>query len=368
MSINSIPELPCTILMDILSRLPITTILQYKCVCKTWFNIISDPYFATLHFARAPVSLLYTNTTDFSILDKRLYVLELAGWDTHDSFAPLKQLPREINHLGEVLHFESSCHGLLCITAVCRRKPVTYVCNVITGEYMALPQPKNDGFKRRILGFCFSQTTKRYKVIREICDNRWSFATQEQQSHQIEVYTLGTEKWRNIGDLPYSFPTTEYLSFCDSLNGALHWLVQPHNNTTFICHFDIENEHLGVSGGFLYLCEKFFTSYSVEIWVMKDYDVEQSWTKEFVISNAEWTNSIWNSGPVQILNYGLYTKMEAMEGADLYILHNSELSAYNAKRHEREIRVCGIHPFHFVIPYVPSLVSLKEAVIGESSQ
>nr|POE97876.1 hypothetical protein CFP56_33816 [Quercus suber] len=101
---------------------------------------------------------------------------------------------------------------------------------------------------------------------------------------------------------------------------------------------------------------------------MKDYGVEQSWTKEFVISNAEWTNSIWNRGPVQILNYGLYTKMETMEGAELFILHNSELSAYNAKRHERKIQVCGIDPFHFVIPYVPSLVSLKEAVIGESSQ
>ena len=386
-STDSIPELPCIILMDILSRLPITSILQYKCVCKTWFNIISDPYFAKLHLARAPVSLLYTNKTDLSILDKRLYVLELEGWDTHDSFVPLKQLPREINHLGEVLQFESSCNGLLCISAVCRRKPVTYVCNVITGEYMALPQPKNDGFKRRILGFCFSQTTKRYKVIREICDNRWSFATQQHQSHQVEVYTLGTEKWRNIGDLPYSFPKSEYISLCDSLNGALHWLVHPHNNTTFICHFDIENEqfkpfpgppvqdlsrirhmHLGVSGGFLYLCEIFLTSYSVEIWVMKDYGVEQSWTKEFVISNAEWINSIWNGGPVQILNYGLYTKMEAMEGAELYILHNSELSAYNAKRQERKIRVRGINPFHFAIPYVPSLVSLKEAVIGESSQ
>uniref|UniRef100_A0A7N2L6A9 F-box domain-containing protein n=1 Tax=Quercus lobata TaxID=97700 RepID=A0A7N2L6A9_QUELO len=347
-SIDSIPELPCIILMDILSRLPITSILQYKCVCKTWFNIISDPYFAKLHFARAPVSLLFSNTADLSILDKRLYVLELE---------------------------------------VCRRKPVTYVCNVITGEYMALPQPKNDGFKRRILGFCFSQTTNRYKLIQEICDNRWSFATQEHQSHQIEVCTLGTKKWRNIGDFPYSFPKSEYQSFCDSLNGALHWLVQPHNNTTFICHFDIENEqfkpfpglpvqdlsrvrhmHLGVSGGFLYLCEKFLTSYSVEIWVMKDYGVKQSWTKEFVISNAEWTNSIWNRGPVQILNYGLYTKMETMEGAELYILHNSELSAYNAKRHERKIQVCGIDPFHFVIPYVPSLVTLKEAVIGESSQ
>ena len=375
--------MPELVLINILSRLPTTTLLQFKCVCKTWFNIISDPYFAKLHLARSPVSLLFSNKTNLSVLDQRFYVLALDGWQTHDSFAPLKQLPREINHLGEVLQFESSCNGLLCISAVCRRKPVTYVCNVITGEYIALPEPENDGFKRRIKGFCFSQTTERYKVIQEVVGD---VDTQEHEIHQMEVCTLGSKRWRNIGDFPYSFSKVEFDGFNCSLNGALHWLVQPHNKTTFICQFDIENEqfksfpgppvknllkvnhmHLGFSGGFLYLCEKLFTSYYyVDIWVMKDYGVEQSWTKEFVIIDVEWTNSMWHRGPVQILNLGLYKKMEA--NAELYILHNSELSAYNAEGQERKILVRGIDPFHFVIPYVPSLVSLKEAVVGESSQ
>lgn len=64
------------------------------------------------------------------------------------------------------------------------------------------PEPKSDGFKRTIRGFGFSQATKRYKVIQEIYEDRKPLATHQHhhKSHsQLEVYTLGTENWRNIG-------------------------------------------------------------------------------------------------------------------------------------------------------------------------
>uniref|UniRef100_A0A7N2MD30 F-box domain-containing protein n=1 Tax=Quercus lobata TaxID=97700 RepID=A0A7N2MD30_QUELO len=301
--------------MDIFSRLPITTILQCKSVCKTWFNIISDPYFTKLHHARAPVSLILRASGNFF---SRWYVLALEGWDKHDSFVPLKQLPREISHLGEALQFETWCNGLLCISAYCPKNSVTnYVLNVITGEYMSLPKPgpKSDGFKRTIRGFGFSQATKRYKVIQEIYEDRKPLATH--QHHHTS-----------------------------------HSQLEPYNNSTFICHFDIENEqlkpfpgppvqdfsqvekmNLGVSGGFLYLSENLLTSCSVEIWVMKDYGIKKSWTKEFVIPDTQC------------------------------------LYAYNARGYnEHQLEVRGISTSYSMYPFVPSLVSLKEAVIGESSQ
>ena len=379
-------ELPPLIIMDIFSRLPITTILQCKCVCKTWFNIISDPYFTKLHHARAPVSLILQASGNFF---SRWYVLALEGWDKHDSFVPLKQLPREIGHLGEALQFETWCNGLLCISAYCPKNSVTnYVLNVITGEYMSLPkpEPKSDGFKRTIRGFGFSQATNRFKVIQEIYEDRRPLTThQHHHTSQLEVYTLGTENWRNIGDLPSPFAKPDYQkNSCAFLNGALHWLVQPDNNSTFIFHFDVENEqlkpfpgppvqdfsqvekmNLGVSGGFLYLSENLLTSCSVEIWVMKDYGIKKSWTKEFVIPDTQ-----WYFAPVQILNYGLKTKMEAIEGSKLvYVLHDFSLYAYNARGYnEHQLGFRGISTSYSMYPFVPSLVSLKEAVIGESSQ
>ena len=203
------PELPPLIIMDIFSRLPITTILQCKCVCKTWFNIISDPYFTKLHHARAPVSLILRASGNFF---SRWYVLALEGWDKHDSFVPLKQLPREIGHLGEALQFETWCNGLLCISAYCPKNSVTnYVVIVITGEYMSLPkpEPKSDGFKRAIRGFGFSQATNRYKVIQEIYEDRRPLTThQHHHTSQLEVYTLGTENWRKYWRSPISICQT----------------------------------------------------------------------------------------------------------------------------------------------------------------
>lgn len=202
-------ELPPLIIMDIFSRLPITTILQCKCVCKTWFNIISDPYFTKLHHARAPVSLILRASGNFF---SRWYVLALEGWDKHDSFVPLKQLPREIGHLGEALQFETWCNGLLCISAYCPKNSVTnYVVIVITGEYMSLPkpEPKSDGFKRAIRGFGFSQATNRYKVIQEIYEDRRPLTThQHHHTSQLEVYTLGTENWRKYWRSPISICQT----------------------------------------------------------------------------------------------------------------------------------------------------------------
>ncbi|MCI26118.1 F-box/kelch-repeat protein, partial [Trifolium medium] len=45
------------LIADILSRLPVKTLMQIKCVCKSWKTLISDdPSFAKLHLQRSPRS------------------------------------------------------------------------------------------------------------------------------------------------------------------------------------------------------------------------------------------------------------------------------------------------------------------------
>ncbi|KAM3198794.1 hypothetical protein P3L10_034459 [Capsicum annuum] len=41
------------IIMDILSRLPVQSLLRFKCVSKFWMTLISQPYFTTKHFNHA---------------------------------------------------------------------------------------------------------------------------------------------------------------------------------------------------------------------------------------------------------------------------------------------------------------------------
>lgn len=54
--------LPNHIICEILSWLPVKSLLRFKCVCKTWFNIIQDPEFITIHMVRAPCSWVYQST------------------------------------------------------------------------------------------------------------------------------------------------------------------------------------------------------------------------------------------------------------------------------------------------------------------
>ncbi|KAL4637558.1 hypothetical protein ACB092_03G085700 [Castanea dentata] len=299
--------------MEILLRLPIKSLVRVRYVCKTWYNIISDPYFTRMHLARAPTASLVIQT-------------------------------------------------LLSYNPVRHKKEVTFVCNIATGEYMTLPgaKTKDDRFWQTIRRFNYFPKTNQYKLIAELALDKGFRRPDFNPAPLVEVYTLGADSWRIIGDAPYSFVGSYFGTF---LNGALHCLIQPIDTTdstsTFICSFDIEKEefqpfpgppiqnlgpnweiehiHLGASGGFLYLCENYPTSSSVDIWVMKDYGNEQSWMKEFVISNTS-----WKRGP---------------------------LCAYNTKsKCFREVQVCGIYPEFHAIPYTPSLVSLKDAVAGENSK
>jgi len=42
--------LPHELITKILVRLPVKALIQFKCVSKSWFSLISDPHFANSHF------------------------------------------------------------------------------------------------------------------------------------------------------------------------------------------------------------------------------------------------------------------------------------------------------------------------------
>ncbi|KAL7218697.1 hypothetical protein ACSBR2_011880 [Camellia fascicularis] len=42
-------NLPQEVLFDILARLPVKSLLQMRCVCKSWNSLINSPIFITSH-------------------------------------------------------------------------------------------------------------------------------------------------------------------------------------------------------------------------------------------------------------------------------------------------------------------------------
>ncbi|RHN63682.1 putative F-box domain-containing protein [Medicago truncatula] len=49
------PFLPEELIVEILLRLSVKSLLQYKCVCKTWKTLLSDPQFAKSHLLSSNV-------------------------------------------------------------------------------------------------------------------------------------------------------------------------------------------------------------------------------------------------------------------------------------------------------------------------
>jgi F-box interacting protein len=118
-----------------------------------------------------------------------------------------------------------------------------------------------------------------------------------------EIYTLGSGAWRRSKRVP---PARHQSLFGIFFNGALHWLVELPNQSVLIRCFDLNDEkfrtiplplstfyeanfirtHVGVLGDCLCLSSivaSISSVWEIQIWVMKEYGVRESWIKELTI-------------------------------------------------------------------------------------
>ncbi|KAJ4971016.1 hypothetical protein NE237_004115 [Protea cynaroides] len=123
--------------------------------------------------------------------------------------------------------------------------------------------------------------------------------TIEEYTHtDIWVYTVGTNSsWRLIEGATYSIHSRNHAL----VNGAIHWIAtgMP-GHSILVLSFDFEDEKfrslslpksfsiedtldpLVESGGFLSLCH-WKDDGNFDVWIMKDYGDQQSWTKQFSV-------------------------------------------------------------------------------------
>lgn len=289
-------NLPSDIVIEILSRLPIRAIITCKCVRKSWLALLQTPEFADSHRLREVVVLaLYDSTpkvyTFFDIEDG----VDLENHRLRFNPAIKFNLPFKNGWLagsvnGLILH----CH---------QGKPLTlYLCNPLTRDYIELHRPqelRRSSHRVAALGFGASKISGQYKVVMVFQDNQ--FLRNPKSDCNCYVYTIGTGVWRKIT------PPASNLNGCRVggvfLHGNLHWLVSDVKaSQSWIVCFDLENELfstfsspllagsntlaavLCALGDTLCICEN--KAEGVDIWLMKEYRVEESWTKQFVINNS----------------------------------------------------------------------------------
>ncbi|KAJ1427235.1 Galactose oxidase/kelch, beta-propeller [Sesbania bispinosa] len=339
--------LPQELIMQILLRLPVKSLLRFKCVCKSWLSLISNPHFAISHFELAAAQthrlLLKTSSTTRSIdLDASL----------HDDSAS-----RAINLIFSLPkpYFEifGSCRGFLFLKCY----PNLYVWNPSTGVHKQIPLSPN--FAPSFYGFGYDSSTDDYLVVLA------SYATPSADCVCVEFFSLRANTWKEIEGthLPYS-DNSLFSRVGSLLNGAIHWLAWSHDLSEDVMiafdlreksfseiplpdDFDIEYEYcdLFVLGGYLSLCV--LGDDTTDIWMMKQYKVQSSWTNTHVLS------SIGSQYRVQFL---CTTGSGEIVKTDL-----KRLVKYNDKGHVLEYRSFIFdHPYYGpqVAMYTESLLSL----------
>ncbi|PSS24777.1 F-box protein [Actinidia chinensis var. chinensis] len=287
------PDFPIDVIVDILSRLPVKTLLRFRCVSKPWCALIDGRDFIKSHLQR---SITTKNHLSLIVRDCYLYSVD---FDSLDNAVELDH-PLKCDDFGtEVL---GSCDGLVCLY---NGEDNVAIWNPSTRRYQKLPETEIEfpdyftSCQCIIYGFGYDPITDDYKVVRLIQfygEDVWDSFDSE-----VKVYSSRSNSWRRIKDFPY------YLRYKRAygvlVGSSLHWVVTrklESNTANLVAAFDLGTEdyrlvtqpdflnkdfHLKVGeldGCLCMICN--FCEVQVDVWVMKDDRVKDSWSKLFSIS------------------------------------------------------------------------------------
>ncbi|RYR79372.1 F-box/kelch-repeat protein At3g23880 isoform X2 [Arachis hypogaea] len=212
--------LPFELIIEILTRLPLTTLLRFRSVCKSWNSLITDPSFALNHLhATSTRRLIFTRPADPYFTD---YSLSSAFAST--SAAATRLFPSAVP--GSHFHHSivGSCNGLLCLFTVSRN---LLLWNPSTGKFRNLPSLEDQRFSVVTSGFGYDHVTHSYKVVVVLYIKNHEFDSR--------VHTLGSDSWRRIQHFPLSSTACCPGRF---VSGMLSWL----DKNRFIVSLDLALE------------------------------------------------------------------------------------------------------------------------------
>ncbi|XP_030462500.2 F-box/kelch-repeat protein At3g23880-like [Syzygium oleosum] len=335
------PKLPHDVAVEILKRLPVGSLLRFRCVCRSWRSTIDDPRFVALHLSH---SALDASNWHLACVDLYDPVQSLCSLFSGESLArpSLSQIEIPFAAPPNCYGFVGSCNGLICVTDIsedrCGR--TMYLWNLFTRKHKAIPESDFLSMEHVhiVLGFGFDARWNDYKIVRIIYypyEHPQGFG---KIKPQVDIYSLWTDSWRSL--------ECEVPTFCSDRppafsNGNLHWFVFKHNDLQeyeygSILLFDVASEvfdemalpekllHV-VSVGLdvfvsvlndllavIILHENAFRHPDVHcvsyVWVMRDYGVPESWTKLYTFNPSALVTGFdcftWNGELLMLISGG----------------------------------------------------------------
>ncbi|KAJ0591888.1 putative F-box domain-containing protein [Helianthus annuus] len=294
--ITTMSDVPTDVLVNILSRLPVKSLLRFRTVSKPLCALIDSPYFVNLHRQRQSMKT-----------DKVLVFSRGVGSSTSAISFCFDSLPTTVRlepPIDRTLfpYIIGSCHGFICFCSWPMGR-VILLWNPSTRKYREVPAsldyPPINNVLKAVDQVGYDHVNNDYKVVR---------LTQSGDSVRLDskvfVYSLNFERWLPVEQtFPYDFLLVSCRGQGACVSGAVHWLLNQKpdsDNDYLMVSFDLasqsfqsvplpeffnnyENIDIGVFEGCL--CVVGSGGYCVDVWVMGEYEVKESWSKLLALTS-----------------------------------------------------------------------------------
>lgn len=214
------------IIYDIISRLPIKSILQFKSVSKQWYFSLSSSNFGNTHFKLSPIYHQFPPVNCVFIQSGNDYFLysfdeDVEKCDISASYEKgLFQLDIDFDGLfkDDEIIIVGSCNGLLLLL----HSLLDYliIWNPIVKKWSKFSYPLLKSCKNCAWGFGYVTSIDDYKVVR---------ISQVEENILVHVFSLRTQKWKQIYDDKLDdFTFTLHSMPCLAgilINETLYWIM-----------------------------------------------------------------------------------------------------------------------------------------------
>lgn len=234
-SSSGVSYIPEEILINILARLPVKSLLRFRCVSRSWCGLIGSSSFVSTHLNRNVAKLSHTYLIALQrSRDKPALCHSLFSTDTFEECLKL----RHPLWTEEQFRIYGSSNGLICISDQVLR-PGSPICiwNPCIRKFKTLPQSRFNPHYSSYdlsLSFGFHPELNDYRVVK--------MGWYVRSVIVVQVYSVNTGSWKMIEVIPPWLKfNPDWCKGCTFFNGVAYWLFTKSKKFRFVS-FDTDSE------------------------------------------------------------------------------------------------------------------------------
>ncbi|XP_021766318.1 F-box/kelch-repeat protein At3g23880-like [Chenopodium quinoa] len=346
------------LVQEILMRLPAKTLLRCRCVCRSWYSLITNPDFILAHVCYNKAKRHLVLLRSFDHAEKKVRYKLCHDNEQLDEIMTI-DFPFVSKH-HDYFRMVGCVNGLVCLSDdIVEVTDTLILWNPVIRRFLTLPELKLDvestDLGRSVFGFGFDSSKNDYKVIRIVYLKNPDFEALQVDA-KIAIFRLSSSCWEVNGSASVPVLDTRQAY----VNGVIHWLAY----NKLIVGFDVKGEafkdmmlpqtlqdanisDLTIASwcDLLSVFENGYWSGKLSLWIMKDYGAPKSWVKQFVIESFVMVRSLRSNGCVILQNIG-----------GKLVLYNAKTNQFEEFKTHVEGSIRGFH----MRSYLESLALLDQ--------